>query len=202
MASKTIAEILALSPEKRRAAYAVTKGINDRSEIDISSVWIKRLPSGMVVVRDRDIPSDFFSENDKFTNYGTYSFVWQKTLKETPERADDGSISTLENAVYFITGNLKIDFDMLSIDDYRRIMKLIYSGNVFLVKTYDIAYDRMIIIEMYFQPEDLPKIFTMAERLHGIGASSEEWLDLIGVQSHTVQMVGTGNDNAQRRYFG
>lgn len=193
----TIQEILALSPEERRNAYAVVNSKGNRSGIDISSVWIKESKEG-------DNPNTVtFAENDRFTNYGTYSFVWQKTLKESPERTDNGGLPQLRQIPYFITGNLKIDFDLLSIDDYRRIMQLIYKGdNCYWVKTYDIVFDRMIIIEMYFQPEDLPKIFTMAERLHGIGASSEEWTDLIGIQSHTTQMVGTGNDNAQGRYFG
>lgn len=193
----TVQEILALSPEERKAAYGVSGVRTDANGkvIDIMNTWIKRS------AYKGDI-EDNFTDDDKFTGYSNYSFTWQKTLKETPERADNGSLPQLFDLAYFITGNLKIDFDMLSIDDYRRIMKLIYSGNCFKVKTYDIEYDRMIIVEMYFQPEDLPKIFTMAERLHGIGASSEEWTNLIGIQSHTTQMVGTGNDNAQGRYFG
>lgn len=192
----TIAEILALPPQQRRAAYAVVNSTGERSDIDISNVWIK------LSEVEGDITDDF-TDDDKFTNYGTYSFVWQKTLKESPERTDSGALPQLWNLAYYITGNLKIDFDVMSIDDYRRIMKLIYTGNnCYKVKTYDIVFDRMIIIEMYFQPEDLPTIFTMAERLHGVGASSEEWTNLIAVQSYTTQMVGTGNDNAQQRYFG
>lgn len=191
----TIAEILALSPEERRKAYAVVNSTGSRRDIDISSVWIK------VSNIDGDYSDDFRAE-DRFTNYGTYSFVWQKTLKESPERTDNGSLPQLRGIPYFITGNLKIDFDLMSIDDYRRIMKLIYSGNnCYKVKTYDIVYDRMVILEMYFQPEELPKIFTIADRLQGVG-TSEEWTDLIAVQSHTTQLVGTGNDNAQKRYFG
>lgn len=193
--SRTIKGILALPAAERRAAYAVVNGTGDRSGIDISSVWIK-------LSTTKGDYTDDFTDNDKFTNYGTYSFVWQKTLKESPERADNGALPQLWDMPYYITGNLKIDFDVMSIDDYRRIMKLIYSGNCYKVKAYDIAYDRMIIIEMYFQPEDLPTIFTIAERLHGVGASSDEWTDLIAVKSHTTQMVGTGNDDAQTRYFG
>lgn len=192
----TIAEILALPPEERRAAYAVVNGIGVRNGIDISSVWIKRN------AYKGDVTDDF-TDNDKFTNYGTYSFVWHRSDKESMERTDDASLPQLWDMPYFILGHLKIDFDIMSIDDYRRIMKLVYGGvNSFKVKTYDIVYDRMIIIEMYFYPDELPKIFTMAERLHGIGASSEEWTDLIAVQSHTVEMVGSNNDHAQQKYFG
>ncbi len=193
----TVAEILALSPEERRKLYAVSGGArkdNKGKIIDIGSVWIKRS------VSSSDI-SDDFTDNDKFRGYGTYSFVWQMTLKESPSRMDDGGLPQLRNIPSFITGHLKIDFDLLSIDDYRRIMKLLYGNeeHCFKVKTYDIVYDRMVILEMYFQPEDLPTIYSISENLQQDG---ENIVDLVGVRSHKVEMVGTGNDNAQQRYFG
>lgn len=191
----TIAEILALPPEERAAAYAVYGGTGSRINIDISNIWIK------VSNKDGDVTDDF-TDADKFGNYGTYSFVWQKTLKESPSRADNGSLPQLRTIPFFITANLKIDFDLLSIDDYRRLMKLIYTGeNCYKVKAYDIVYDRMVIVEMYFQPEEMPKIFALAERVHGMGAASGDVIELIGVQNHTAQLVGTGNDNARGRYF-
>lgn len=198
--ARTIRDILDLSPEERRAQYSVWGGgRKDRNgnTIDIATVWIKESKSS-------EDMSDDFTDNDKFTNYGDFSFVWQMTLKENPDRADNGGLPQLRNIPGLITGNLKINFDLMSIDDYRRIMKLIYEvpEHCYKVKTYDIVYDRMIIIEMYFYPEEMPKIFAIAEHLQGIGGGSEDWLDLIGVQGHVVQMVGTGNDNARGRYFG
>lgn len=191
----TIAEILALPPEDRAAAYAVAGGTGNRAAFDMNSFWIK--PS-----KGNDDISDDFTDEDKFTGYSTTSFVWQKTLKETPSRTDDGSMPQLRNIPYFITANFKIDFDLLSIDDYRRIMKLIYTGdNCYKLKTYDNVYDRMVIVEVYFQPEELPKIFTISEKIHGTGEASGDVLEIIGVQNHTIQLVGTGNDNAQGRYF-
>lgn len=193
----TIAEILALSPEERRKIYAVSGGVRrdtNGNVIDIGSVWIKPSTSS-------DDISDDFTNYDKFSGYGAYSFVWQKTLKESPSRMDDGGLPQLRHIPSFITGHLKIDFDLLSIDDYRRMMKLLYDNkeHSFKVKTYDIVYDRMVIIEMYFQPEDLPTIYSISENLQQGG---ENIVDLIGVRSHKVEMVGTGNDNAQQRYFG
>lgn len=193
----TIAEILALPAEERRAAYGVTGNRIDSkgNPIDIGTVWIKKS------AYKGDI-EDNFTEDDKFSGYGNYSFVWHRSDKETMERADNGSTPQIWNMPYIITGELEINFDLISIDDYRRIMKLIYGRNCFKVKTYDIVYDRMIINEMYFQPDELPKIFTMANLLHGLGVGNDESLDLIGIQSHKTKMVGTGNDNAQGRYFG
>lgn len=189
----TIAEILALPPEERARVYAVSGGA--RGNIDITNVWIKRS------AKMGDYTDDFTDE-DKFSNYGIYSFAWHRSDSEKMERTLNGTVSQIWDMPYFITGELSVDFGLMSIDDYRRIMKLIYGRNCFKVKTYDIIYDRMIIIEMYFAPDEMPKLFTMVERLHGIGASSEDCIELIGVQDHKIQMVGTGNDEAQRRYFG
>lgn len=190
-------EILSLPPEERRQQYAVSGGVRTDANgktIDIGNVWIK--PS-----KSSDDIADDFTDNDKFGNYGTYSFVWQITQKENPDRADNGGIPQLRNIPRFITAHLKINFDLLSIDDYRRIMKLLYGNpeKCFKVKTYDLVYDRMIIVEMYFYPEDLPTIYTISENLQQGG---DNIIDLVGVKSHTVEMVGTGNDNAQGRYFG
>lgn len=194
--NRTLIEILSLPPEERRREYAVSGGVRkdaNRNIIDIGNVWIKKSNSS-------DDITDNFTDNDKFNNYGTYSFVWQKTLKESPSRTDNGGLPQIRTIPYFITGHLKINFDLLSIDDYRRLMKLIYTGdNCYKVKAYDIVFDRMVIVEMYFQPEDLPTIYTISENLQQGG---DNIIDLVGVRSHTVEMVGTGNDNAQQRYFG
>lgn len=191
----TVQEILALSPEERRNAYAVVNGKGSRSDIDMSSVWIK-------ISNIEGDATDDFTENDRFTNYGEYSFVWQKSLKESPERTDDGGAAGIRKIPSFLTANLKINFSLLSIDDYRRIMKLIYRGdeNCYKVKAYDIVYDRMVIVEMYIHPEEMPKVFAIADRVHGLGASQDEWTSIIGVQDYTVQVTGTGLDDVKGRY--
>lgn len=191
-------EILALSPEERRSKYAVSGNVRKDSNgnyIDIGHVWIKESKF------KGDIADDF-TDNDKFSNYGAYSFVWQKTLKESPSRMDNGGLPQLRNIPSFITGNLKINFDLISIDDYRRLMKLIYNvkEHCYKVKAYDIVYDRMIIIEMYIQPEEMPTIYAISDGLQQ--GNNDDIIDLIGVRSHVIQLVGTGNDDAQGRYFG
>lgn len=191
-------EILQLPPEERRNKYAVSGNVRKDKYgnfIDIGHIWIKES-------KFKGDISDDFTDNDKFSNYGTYSFVWQKTLKESPSRMDNGGLPQLRNIPSFITGNLKINFDLISIDDYRRLMKLIYNvkEHCYKVKTYDIVYDRMVIIEMYIQPEEMPTIYAISDGLQQ--GNNEDIIDLIGIRSHVIQLVGTGNDNAQGRYFG
>lgn len=193
-------EILALPPEERRSKYAVSGNVRKDKYgnfIDIGHIWIKESKDSSNVPKPTD-----FTDNDKFSNYGTYSFVWQKTLKESPSRMDNGGLPQLRNIPSFITGNLKINFDLISIDDYRRLMKLIYGvkQHCYWVMDYDIVYDRMVIIEMYIQPEEMPTIYAISDGLQQ--GNNEDIIDLIGVRSHVIQLVGTGNDNAQGRYFG
>ena len=153
----TIAEILRMSVEERKTAYKAT-GI-DKVIID----------------------------GNEFTDYGAFSFLWEKSYVKSPERSGDGTIGNLNSYATFITPHLKIDFSMMSIDSYRILMRdLLYKKNEFLVTCYDIVNDTMTTNKMYFSTEEMPKLWTIARALNG-----EEWVELLGVQDYTVEMIGT-----------
>ena len=152
----TIAEILRMSVEERKTAYKAT-GI-DKVIID----------------------------GNEFTDYGAFSFLWEKSYVKSPERSGDGTISNLNSYATFLTPHLKIDFSMMSIDSYRRLMELLYSKNEFVVSCYDIVKNIITTNKMYFATEEMPKLWTIARALNG-----EEWVELLGVQDYTVEMIGT-----------
>lgn len=153
----TIAEILRMSVEERKTAYKAT-GI-DKVIID----------------------------GNEFTDYGAFSFLWEKSYVKSPERSGDGTIGNLNSYATFITPHLKIDFSMMSIDSYRVLMRdLLYKKNEFLVTCYDVVNDTMTTNKMYFSTEEMPKLWTIARALNG-----EEWVELLGVQDYTVEMIGT-----------
>lgn len=160
----TIQEIMMLSPSQRYSQY---KAVN------INEVII---------------------DGNKFTNYGAYSFLWEKAYVKSPERASNGSMSNLDSQATFITGHLKIDFSLISIDDYRRLMQLVYAKNEFTVECYDIVWDKTIKIKMYFATEEMPKLWTIAEKMQKDINEWENWITLVGMQSYTVEMIGTNND--------
>ena len=155
----TIAEILRMSVEQRKTAYSAT-GI-DKVIID----------------------------GNEFTDYKAFSFIWEKSYVKSPERSGDGSITNLNSYATFTTPHLKIDFSLMSIDSYRRLMELIYSRNEFLVTCYDIVGNRTTTNKMYFATEEMPKLWTIARALNG-----EEWVELLGVQEYVVEMIGTNAD--------
>lgn len=152
----TIAEILRMSAADRKAAYKAE---------NIEKVTIDGID---------------------FTDYGAFSFLWEKSYVKSPERSGDGSIGNLNSYATFVTPHLKIDFSLMSIDSYRALMNLIYDKNEFTVTCYDVVNNKPTTNRMYFSTEEMPKLWTIARAMNG-----EEWVELLGVQEYSVEMIGT-----------
>ena len=121
-----------------------------------------------------------------FSGYGVFSFIWEKSYVKEPTRSGDGTIGNLNSYATFLTPHLKINFSMMSIDDYRDIMTLIEEKNEFLVSCYDVVHNTITQNYMYFTTEEMPKLFALARALNG-----EDYVELLGVEDYTVEMVGT-----------
>jgi GTPase SAR1 family protein len=154
----SIMDIMAMSVSERKSAYA--------------AVGIDKVIIGAEI----------------FTDYSAFSFFWEKSYVKSPVRSGDGSITNLDSYATFLTPHLKIDFSLMSIDDYRRVMNLIYSGNEYTVTCYDITSGKITTNNMYFATEEMPKAWAIARELNG-----EEWVELAGIQDYTVEMIGTNN---------
>ena len=131
---------------------------------------------------------------NRFRNYGQYSFIWEKTYPKAPERSMGGSIGNLNSLATFLTPHLILDFSVMSIDDYRKIMKLHYGANEFTVECYDTIFDGKIKVKMYFATEEIAKLFTIAQNRLLPDGQWEEWVDLVGVTEYKVELIGTNND--------
>jgi uncharacterized repeat protein (TIGR02543 family) len=155
----TIQEILRMSVEERKSTYEA---------VDIDKVII---------------------DGNVFTDYGAFSFLWEKSYVKSPVRSGNGSISNLNSYTTFITPHLTMNFSLMSIDTYRVLMNLIYSKNEFTVTCYDVVNNRSTTNRMYFSTEEMPKLWAISRSL-GEGADNN-WVELLGVQEYTVEMVGT-----------
>ena len=122
----------------------------------------------------------------KFTDYKAFSFLWEKSYVKSPVRSADGTIGNLNSYSTFVTPHLKIDFSMMSIDTYRKLMSLVYEMNEFVVTNYDIVNNRHTTNKMYFSTEEMPKLWTIARAING-----EQWVEVLGVENYTVEMIGT-----------
>ena len=131
---------------------------------------------------------------NRFRNYGQYSFIWEKTFVKPPKRSAGGSLGNLNSYATFLTPHLILDFSVMSIDDYRKIMLLHYGANEFTVECYDPIYNRKIKVKMYFATEEMAKLYTIAQNRLLPNGQWEEWVDLVGVTEYKVELIGTNND--------
>ena len=129
-------------------------------------------------------------DGNEFTDYGAFSFLYEKSYVKSPVRSGSGTIGNLNSYSTFLTPHLKIDFALMSIDSYRTLMKLIYSKNEFTVTCYDVVYNKQQTHKMYFSTEEMPKLWTIVDALNG----DENAVMLLGVQDYTVEMIGTNNE--------
>lgn len=162
MADLTIREIIKLSPEQRKSLYQV----NNLANKNIDKVTI---------------------DGNLFTDYSAFSFLMEKTYVKSPQRTSNGSIPDMETYAWFLTPHLKVDFSLMSIDSYRKLMKLIRSKNEFTVTCYDVVSDKDVTHKMYFATEQMPKLWSIARALDG----NNTWVELLGVNSYTIELIGT-----------
>lgn len=131
---------------------------------------------------------------NKFKNYGVYQFIWEKTFVKSPERSASGSLGNLNSYATFLTPHLIINFSVMSIEDYRKIMLLHYGANEYTVECYDPIYNKTIKVKMYFATEEMAKLYTIAQNRLLPNGQWEEWVDLVGVTDYKVELIGTNND--------
>jgi uncharacterized repeat protein (TIGR02543 family) len=102
-------------------------------------------------------------------------------------------MANINNISSFLTGHLVIDFSIISIDDYRSIMKSHYEQNETIVECYDPIYNNIATLKMYFATEERKKLYMLNRQRFNSG-QWEDFLLLAGVQDYQLEMIGTNND--------
>lgn len=148
--NRTVAEQQARLPLEYQSNYATTQ--IDRIEID-----------GEVI-----------------QGYFDYSFIEEKSYFTQPVRTQDGSIRDIDSYSTFLTPRLIIRYNMMNIEDYRRLMKLLKTRNSFNVEFYDIVEDKRVIYEMYAAPMQMPQIY-------------QRYLEVLGIREASIELIGTNN---------
>lgn len=132
-------------------------------------------------------------DGDTFTNYGDFQFVWEKSYVKSPSRSNAGVIDNLNSYATFVTPHLIINFSIMSIDDYRAIMRKDLERNEFVVECYDPIYNKRVATKMYFATPQMAKLYTIAKtRMNG--SEWEDFVEIVGVHGYTVELIGTNSD--------
>lgn len=139
-------------------------------------------------------------DGNKFGGYKTFSSFWEKTYVKQPERSSSGVIDNLNSYATFVTFHLKVDFAMMSIDDYRRLYDLMLDRNEFTVTAYNVRTNQPYTCKMYFAPDQMPKLYAVARKLQGQG---DKYIEILGVQDYTIELIGTNasTEKVEIRYY-
>ena len=132
-------------------------------------------------------------DGDTFTNYGDFQFTWEKTYVKSPSRSSSGAIENLNSYATFVTPHLIINFSIMSIDDYRALMRKDLEKNEFVVECYDPIYNQRVTAKMYLGTSEMAKLRTINRKRFN-GLEWEEFVEIIGVNGYTVDLIGTNND--------
>ena len=134
-------------------------------------------------------------DGNTFTNYGDFQFVWEKSYVKSPERSASGAIDNLDSYATFVTPHLILNFAVMSIDDYRAIMRKDLEKNEFVVECYDPIYNTKFVGKMYFSTPAMAKLRTIARKRFDPDTSVwEDFIELVGVDGYTVELIGTNSD--------
>lgn len=124
------------------------------------------------------------------TGYDVYTFIWEKSYVKSPERSGNGSIGNLNSYTTFITPHLKLEYDVMPIDMYRKLMNIIDSTNEVTVTFYDVQKDEITTQKMYFATEEMPSLYTQV--ITNVDGTNE--VAVLGVKNYTVELIGTNNN--------
>lgn len=127
----------------------------------------------------------FTLDGVEYSGFAKATFMWEKSYVKSPVRSGDGSIGNLETYTAFKTPHYIVEYSVMSISDYRSIMKQYLTKNEFTLKCYDPIYNEMIERKVYFATPEQPKYFTTA---------INEKVYLTGVENYTIELIGTNND--------
>jgi uncharacterized repeat protein (TIGR02543 family) len=132
-------------------------------------------------------------EGNEFSHYSAFQFAWEKTYSKQPQRSLGGVIGNLNALTTFVVPHLIINFSLLSIDDYRKIIQLDLSKNEFTVECYDPIYNDKFVGKMYLATPEMAKLYTIA-KVRFNENEWEEYVEIVGVEDYTVELIGTNAD--------
>ena len=122
------------------------------------------------------------SQELELTGYAEYSYLDEKSYKTQPVRTIKGSIEEIEQYETFLTPRLIIKYNMMGIEDYRSLMRMLKRRNSFGVRCYDVVEDRIVSHAMYVATPSMPMIY-------------QQYLMALGIKEYSIELIGTNVEN-------
>lgn len=139
-----------------------------------------RLPQAFQSNYEKTVLDQVEIDGNVIQGYMEYSFLEEKSYFEQPTRSLNGSIENINTYTVFFTPRLIIKYDMMNIEDYRKLMLLLQSKNEFSVTCYDPVLDKRVTHQMYAAPTSMPVIY-------------QQYLMALGIKEFSIELIGTNN---------
>jgi hypothetical protein len=127
----------------------------------------------------------FKIDDTEYSGYSKYVFVWERSYVTSPTRAKNGSLGELDEQAAFNTPRLKVTYDLMPIDTYRKFKKQYLSKNEFNVTCYDTDFDEIITKKMYIAEPSEPEYLIR---------EYNKKLIIVGMKNYSIEVIGTNND--------
>jgi hypothetical protein len=141
----------------------------------------KRLPQAFQENYEKTVLDQIEIDGNIIRGYMEYSFINEKSYHTQPTRSMTGQIPNINQYTTFLTPRISIKYNMMNIEDYRKLMLLLQSKNEFTVTCYDIVLDKRVTHKMYFAPPQMPII-------------DQQYLMALGVKEFSIELIGTNNN--------
>ena len=106
----------------------------------------------------------------------------QLNYKTSPGRQHDGSMWNINDYDSFVLPQVEIGFNLIPIDLFWKLRKILLAKRVFNVTYYDVDFNDWVTHEMYAHPDELKAFLNRGE-------------EIIGVQGFKITLVATLNED-------
>lgn len=141
--------------------------------------------------RDLIVINGFNFYSYEFTSYGNTN---TKTYVTSPSRNSVGSIMDIYDINTFFVPRLRINFDVMNLDVWRRL-KIAFKPNAFIVQYYDWESDMRVTHEMYFATQDDIDIFQNFELNQEYYVATKKTFDIVGTNNEISKLTVLYNSN-------
>lgn len=129
---------------------------------------------------------EFWLDDEKYTGYSDYTFIWELSYNKSPERSQAGATGDLDtNYPTFFTPHATYTYSLMTIEDYRRFKQQFNKKRQFMAKIYDVEYNRIITEQLYVATPSAPKLRTIT--------NDDGTVSIIGVDNYVIELIGTDN---------
>lgn len=132
-------------------------------------------------------------DDEVYTEYDKYTSFWEQSMTKSPDRTQTGAMPNLNTISTFESFHVTVHYDIMPIDDFRRLMKQFKGKQTIGVdkkievtfKGYDHIYNQVVTRRMYLATPQMPDYYELP--------LGDGRVAVAGVHNYTLEFIDTNN---------